>query len=138
MPVLAMILLGVVVFLGLFSLGGLVFPALLTMALILLVLSLAFLLSGGYFSKLIISQVLGQLILGGFKSPAANHRFAPWLLGLVIFILLSSIPYVGWIVNILAVLFGLGAFVLWSFGLRKSSNQPIAEPSAPLTNPETV
>ena len=138
MPVLAMILIGVVVFLGLFSLGGLVIPALLTMALILLVLSLAFLLSGSYFSKLIISQVLGQLILGGFKSPAANHRFAPWLLGLVIFILLSSIPYVGWIVNILAVLFGLGAFVLWSFGLRKSSHQPIAEPSAPLTNPETV
>ena len=93
-------------------------------------LTLAFLLSGSYFSKLIISQVLGQLILGGFKSPAADHRFAPWLIGLAIFILLSSIPYVGWIVNILAVLFGLGAFVLWLFGLRKAAPQP-AEATLP-------
>jgi cytoskeletal protein CcmA (bactofilin family) len=131
MPVLTALLFAVVILLGLFSVGGLVLPAIMIMMLILLVLSLAFLLSGGYFSKLIISQVIGQLILGGFKSPAANHRFWPWLLGLAIFIFLRSIPFVGWIVNILAVLFGLGAFVLWLFGLRKSSHQPIVEPSAP-------
>ena len=138
MPVLIFGLLAIVILLGLLSIGGLVFPAILIMGLILIALSLAFLISGSYFSKLIISQVLGQLILSGFKSPAANHRFAPWLLGLLIFIFLSSIPYVGWIVNILAVLFGLGAFVLWLFGLRKSSQQPIAEPPAALNNPETA
>lgn len=131
MPVLAALLFAVVILFGLFSIGGLFIPALLIMVLILMVLSLAFLISGSYFSKLIISQVIGQLILGGFKSPAANHRFWPWLLGLVIFIVLRSIPFVGWIVNILAVLFGLGAFVLWIFGLRKSSYQSISEPSAP-------
>ena len=138
MPVFAFSLLAVVILLGLFSLGGLVFPAILIMMLILITISLAFLISGSFFSKLIISQVLGQLILGGFKSPAADHRFGPWLLGLLIFVFLSSIPYVGWIVNILAVLFGLGAFVLWLFELRKSSYQPIAEPSAALNNPETA
>jgi cytoskeletal protein CcmA (bactofilin family) len=136
MPVLAMILFGVVVLFGLFSVGGLFIPALLVMLLILLVLVLAFLISGSYFSKLIICQVLGSLILGGLKSPAANHRFAPWLIGLVIFILVSSIPYVGWIANILAVFFGLGAFVLWVFGLRKASLQPTAEPLVPLNTSE--
>jgi hypothetical protein len=126
----------VIILLGLASLG--VVSAFLIMIMILIGLSLAFLMSSSYFSKLIISQVLGQLILGGFKSPAANHRFWPWLLGLVIFILLWSIPYVGWIVNVLAVLFGLGAFVLWLFGLRKSGQQDIAKPSAPLNTPGTL
>jgi hypothetical protein len=134
MPLLTLLLIGVVFLLGLFSLGGLVLPALLIMVLILLALSLAFLIAGSYFSKLIISQVLGNLILGGFKSPAANNRFWPWLLGLVIFILLWSIPYVGWIVNVLAFLFGLGAFMLWLLGLRKSGQQTNVEPTAPQNN----
>jgi len=138
MPLITFLLIVVIIVLGLASVGGLVFPALLIMILILIGLSLAFLISGSYFSKLIIGQVIGQLILGGFKSPAANHRFWPWLLGLVIFIFLWSIPYVGWILNVLAVLFGLGAFVLWLFGLRKSGQQPIPEPSAALNNPKTA
>lgn len=131
MPVLTVLLLAVVILLGLFSVGGLIFLAFVIMMLILIVFVLAFLISGSFFSKLIVSQVLGQLILSGFKSPAAYHRFWPWLLGLVIFVFLSSIPYVGWIFNILAVLFGLGAFVLWLFGLRKLSTRAVAEPSAP-------
>ena len=130
MPVLTFLLFAVVILLGLFSLGGLVIPALMIMALILATIGVTFLISSGYFSKLIISQVLGQLILRGFKSPAADHRFWPWLIGLAIFIILRSIPFVGWIVNILAVLFGLGAFVLWLFGLRKPSQLPAAEPAA--------
>jgi cytoskeletal protein CcmA (bactofilin family) len=131
MPLLALLLIAVVFLFGLFSLGGLIVPALLIMVLSLLAITLAFLITGSYFSKLIISQVLGNLILGGFKSPAANNRFWPWLLGLIIFILLWSIPYVGWIVNVLAVLFGLGAFILWLVGLRKSGQQPGAETATP-------
>ncbi len=129
MPVFSFVLFAIVILLGMFSIGGLFVPALLLMILILLAISLAFLLAGSFFSKLIICQVIGQLILGAFKSPAANHRFFPWLLGLVIFVILRSIPFIGWIVNILAVLFGLGAFVLWLFNLRKSGAQPLAEPA---------
>lgn len=128
MPVFAFILFGIVLLLGLFSVGGLFTTAFLTMILILLALSLAFLLSAGFISKLVISYVLGNLILGAFKSPSAEHRFWPWLLGLLIFVFLRSIPFVGWIVNLLAVLFGLGAFVLWLFGLRPASRQLQAEP----------
>jgi hypothetical protein len=135
MPLLSFIFAGAIALLGLLSLGGLVLPAILLGSLILLAISLAFLVSSGYFSKLVISQVLGQLILGGFKSPAANHRFWPWLLGLGIFILLRSIPYIGWIVNALAVLFGLGAFVLWLLDLVRARRQPIARPAAPINNP---
>ncbi len=138
MLLLTFLLIVVIILLGLVSLGGLVVPAILFMILILIGFSLAFLVSGSYFSKLIISQVLGQLILSGFKSPAANHRFWPWLIGLIIFILLWSIPYVGWIVNVFAVLFGLGALVLWLFGLRKSSQKTIAEASAPINDPGSV
>jgi cytoskeletal protein CcmA (bactofilin family) len=122
MPVLTFFLITVVILLGLFSLGGLVFPALVAMGLILAAIGLAFLISSSYFSKLVICQVLGQLILRGFKSSAADGRFWPWLIGLAIFIALWSIPYVGWIVNVLAILFGLGAFVLWLFGLRKATS----------------
>jgi cytoskeletal protein CcmA (bactofilin family) len=132
MPILTFLLFLVIIFLGLFSLGGLVFPAILIMIMILLGISLAFLVSASYFSKLIISQVLGYLILGGSKSTAANNRFWPWLLGLAIFIFLWSIPYIGWIFNVLAVLFGLGAFVLWLYGLRQSGQQDIAAGTAPL------
>jgi hypothetical protein len=130
MPVFSFLLFAVVILVSLFSVGGLFIPALLLMILILLAISLVFLVSGSFFSKLIICQVIGQLILRGFKSPAADHRFWPWLLGLAIFIILRSIPFVGWIVNLLAVLFGLGAFVLWLFGLRKSNQTPVTEPSA--------
>jgi cytoskeletal protein CcmA (bactofilin family) len=130
-PVLGFVLFAIVILVGLFSVGGLFVPALLIMILILLAISLAFLIAGSFISKLIICQVIGQLILQGFKSPAANHRFGPWLLGLVIFIILRSIPFVGWIVNLLAVLFGLGALVLWLFGLRPANRQPLAEPLAP-------
>jgi cytoskeletal protein CcmA (bactofilin family) len=131
MPVFSFILFAAVILVGLFSVGGLFIPALMVMVLILLAISLAFLLAGSFFSKLVICWVIGQLILGGFKSPAANHRFWPWLLGLVIFVILRSIPFIGWIVNILAVLFGLGALVLWVLALRKSGAQPLAEPVAP-------
>ncbi len=113
MPVLSFVLFAVVLLVGLFSVGGLFFPALLIMILILMVLFLAFLISGSFFSKLIICQVIGQLILGGFKSPAANHRFFPWLLGLVIFILATEHSLCGLDRQYSAVLFGLGAFVLW-------------------------
>jgi hypothetical protein len=135
MPLLSFILLIVIIFLGLFSLGGLVFPAILITVLILLWISLAFLMSASFFSKLIISFVLGYLILGGSKSRAANNRFWPWLLGLLIFIFLWSIPYIGWIFNVLAVLFGLGAFVLWLYGLRQSDRQDITAGTAPQNSP---
>ena len=138
MPLLTFLMIGVIIILGLLSLGGLVLPALMIMMLILTSLSLAFLVSAGYFSKLIISQVLGGLILGGFKSPAATHRIWPWLLGLVIFIFLRSIPFIGWIFNVLAVLFGLGAFVLWLYGLLKPGQQSIVQPTAPQDNPGAV
>jgi hypothetical protein len=129
MPVFSFVLFAIVILLGMFSIGGLFVPALLLMILILLAISLAFLLAGSFFSKLIICQLIGQLILGAFKSPAANHRFFPWLLGLVIFVILRSIPFIGWIVNLLAILFGLGAFALWLFNLRKTEAQPLVEPA---------
>lgn len=125
MPLLSFILLGIIFLVGLVSLGGLAGVAFMIALLIVLALGLAFLLSGSFFSKLIISQWLGRLILAGFKSPAAEHRFWPWLLGLVIYVLLWSIPFVGWMINFVAVLFGLGAFILWLAGLRQGAQPSI-------------
>jgi cytoskeletal protein CcmA (bactofilin family) len=66
-----------------------------------------------YVTKIVISLLLGQLIFRLFKSTAAEHRWWPMLLGVVIFVIIAAIPVLGWLARLLAVLFGLGAVWLW-------------------------
>jgi hypothetical protein len=77
-------------------------------------------------SKVVVSYLGGQLILGRIKPEWAKSRIWPLLLGLVIFAILTAIPlHIGQFFNVVIILLGLGA--LWLAGSdwirRKSSKQ---------------
>ena len=67
-----------------------------------------------YVTKIVISLLLGQLIFRLFKSDAAEHRWWPMLLGVVIFVVIAAVPVLGWLARLATVLLGLGAVWLWA------------------------
>ena len=88
-----------------------------------------FWLSIAYFSKLIIAYQVGVLLFRRFR-PGHAGRIWPLLIGVALYALLASIPYLGWLVAVLFTLSGLGALWMVSFphGLpkRKSAEAPQA------------
>lgn len=95
-------------------------------------LSLVMKIAVGYLSKVLVGYLLGVLILGRLK-PEWNQKIAwPVVLGALLLALLMEIPFVGWIVRVAAVFFGLGA--LWLLGRewwqgRQASGVPEAAAS---------
>lgn len=84
----------------------------------------AFTLTVFFGSKVIIAYWVGKLILGRWAPRVAQYRFLLLLLGVVLYILLRSIPTVGWVIEMLVVTFGLGA--IWvAFRDRRRSDQPL-------------
>ncbi len=80
-----------------------------------------------YLTRIVISLLLGQLIFGLFKSPAAAHRWWPMLLGVLIFVSITAIPVLGWLATLATVLLGLGALWLWGRDwLRGRKAAPVA------------
>lgn len=74
----------------------------------------AFALSVFFGTKVIVAYLAGGLILGRLAPSVARYRFLLLLLGAVLYILLRSIPTVGWVLELLIVIFGLGAiWVAW-------------------------
>jgi cytoskeletal protein CcmA (bactofilin family) len=60
-------------------------------------------------SKLVAAFFVGRLILSAISPRVADTK--PWcmLLGILVYLLLAAIPYLGWVVAIAATFFGLGA-----------------------------
>ena len=90
-----------------------------------------------YITKIVISLLLGQLIFGLFKSTVAEHRWWPTLLGVLVFIIITAIPVLGWLAKLAAVLLGLGAIWLWGRNwLESRKAAPVAvEAKVPPTPP---
>jgi hypothetical protein len=70
-----------------------------------------FILFAFYVSKVVAADLLGGLILRKLAPKANIHRFWTFLLGLFLYVLLVSIPYLGFVLSFLAVLLGFGAIV---------------------------
>ena len=90
-----------------------------------------FWLSIAYFSKIVIAYLVGSLIFKRFLPKYAQTRIWPFLTGVVIYALLASIPYLGWLIAVIATLFGLGA--IWM--LSGSRKQAEVQSDAQLENP---
>lgn len=84
-----------------------------------------FWLFAAYISKVIVSYLIGRLILKRL-APRAKSKFWPLLLGLVLYVLVTAIPYAGWIIGFLVTLVGLGAVWLVYIDWRS-----VAEVQAP-------
>lgn len=71
-----------------------------------------FLLFVSFISNVIVSYLGGLLILERLAPRAAQHWIWPLLLGLVLYILLRAIPFLGLAIGFLVTIFGLGAAIL--------------------------
>ena len=84
-----------------------------------------FWLSITYISKLIVALLIGRLLLQRFVPAYAQRNLWTLLLGVVLYVLVASIPYLGWVVAILVTFFGLGA--LWVVAFPSASQQQALE-----------
>lgn len=70
-----------------------------------------FLISVAFLSKTIVAYLAGEFILSKFAPKALQYKLLPLLLGLLIYVPLASIRYMGFFVGLVVTLLGLGA--LW-------------------------
>lgn len=82
-----------------------------------------------YGSKLVLAFLAGEWIMRRLAPNATHPRFWALLIGVVVYVLLRSIPFVGWIFGLLATLFGLGAMYLtyraWRRERLVTTEQPV-------------
>lgn len=82
------------------------------------ILLIPLVLAAGYITS---AYALGGRLLARIGAPISDNRWAALgavVVGLVILALLHAIPIFGWVVGVLATLFGLGALALHIFGRR--------------------
>lgn len=120
--------------LGALTLDGLSAVAVFTGLLLLFAFIFFFALAVAYFAKIAVSMVAGKWLLERFSPALAEHRFWPLLLGLVLFVVLTAVPYIGGWVSFIGTLFGLGALLLsgvtWLRG-RQTSSKTVLPPAKP-------
>jgi hypothetical protein len=82
-----------------------------------------------YVSKLIIAILVGRLLLQRLAPRYAQSNLWPTLLGIVLYALVASIPYLGWVVATIVTFFGLGA--LWAVSVPIFPRQKEVESMPP-------
>lgn len=65
-----------------------------------------------YISKAIVAYLVGLLILKRLSERAAGYKLIVLALGLLIYVILAGLPYVGGFISLLAMVFGLGAILV--------------------------
>ncbi len=73
----------------------------------------AFTLVVSYVSKLVVAYLVGNLILAGASPALQGRRYWAIGLGVLIYALVHSIPFLGWVVAVLVTIIGVGA--LWMY-----------------------
>lgn len=88
-----------------------------------------FLVAIAFVSKIIVAYLIGELLFERFVSKPNMRKPWPLLVGLIIYVLLSGIPYLGLAVALVATFLGLGS--LWiAFTRRNEAQRNMAEPAA--------
>ncbi|MBN1306238.1 MAG: polymer-forming cytoskeletal protein [Anaerolineales bacterium] len=112
--VLLMVIILLAMIFGVIQLGGISTAIVFTGLLVLFALVLAFVLAVVWIVAIITGTWLGKWIFTLFKSDLAEHRFYPMLVGVLTLAILISVPFAGWLLHLIIILFGLG--VLWQLG----------------------
>jgi cytoskeletal protein CcmA (bactofilin family) len=107
----------------LFKLAALIAVVGLLLASILIV---AYVIAAGLLSKIVVGYLIGRLILSNLDPATGAGRVWPLVLGLVILAITASIPCLGWVVNLIVVLFGLGALGLMVAGWLQDRKTGVA------------
>jgi hypothetical protein len=83
-----------------------------------------------FFSKIIIALLVGRLLFKRFLPKYAQSRIWPLVTGVVLYVLLASIPYLGWAIAVITTFLGLGALWMVSTlrGLPEGETAPAVMP----------
>jgi cytoskeletal protein CcmA (bactofilin family) len=76
-----------------------------------------------YVSKAVVAEMAGRLILKQLAPRSLEYRILPLLLGLVLYVVLRSIPMLGWAIEVVVTIFGLGGIWLALRGERSPAPQ---------------
>jgi hypothetical protein len=79
-----------------------------------------------FFSKLVVAAMIGSMLFKRFFPKYAQSRVWPFVVGAVIYALLASIPYLGWLIMVISTFLGLGA--LWMVAFQHSQPQDTSMP----------
>jgi cytoskeletal protein CcmA (bactofilin family) len=104
----------ILVFLLALTLSNLIFPVFSLGLLVLFSLLIGFSLFSSYVSPIVVGFLGGKWILGKINSLQNPQYFNSAIVGLVVLIILTAIPVLGGLVNLLIALLGLGALWLWA------------------------
>ena len=78
-----------------------------------------------YVTSIVVGLLVGQLIFRAVKSPAEKNRWWPMVLGVVIFVVVTAVPILGWLAKLGVVLLGLGAIWIWGLELLGGRRQAV-------------
>ncbi|MFH1235475.1 MAG: polymer-forming cytoskeletal protein [Parcubacteria group bacterium] len=78
-----------------------------------------------YGSRIVTGTMLGNLIITKFRKSESPPLWS-MLLGTTLIVLASSLPYIGWIVSLISMLFGVGALVV-KFRPGKTGEKPVTK-----------
>jgi cytoskeletal protein CcmA (bactofilin family) len=76
-----------------------------------------------YVTSIVIGLLLGQLIFRALNSSAEQSRWWPMVLGVVILVIITAVPVLGWLAKLGIVLLGLGAIWIWARDLLTSRGE---------------
>ena len=106
-----------------FTLQGLILPVIGLGLLAYLTLFIGFLIFSSYVPPIALSFLGGRWLLQKIKPDRSSGRFLPLFVGLVVLVILTGIPVLGGILNLIILFFGLGALWLWG----KARLSPVAD-----------
>lgn len=112
------------VFFGFVSLGSLSWTIIWVGALLFFALCVGSALATAYVAKIVVGETVGKLILGRSSPSLAEHKVWPLVVGVLVVVLivgllnfpLIPLGFLGWLVDFLVVLAGLGALWIWGRG----------------------
>jgi len=81
----------------------------------------AFFLFVTYGSKVIVAYMLSRWIVGFISENAIRYRYLLMFFGLLLYVLLQSLPYVGGVINFIVIIIGLGSVWLVHRDLRHTA-----------------
>jgi cytoskeletal protein CcmA (bactofilin family) len=90
-----------------------------------------FVLLVNYGSKLVVAYLAGTRLLGQLAPNAKNQAVWGTLLGVLVYVLVRSIPFIGWLVGLVVTVIGLGGMWLlfqdWRNGRKPVVEAPVME-----------
>lgn len=117
----------VAVMLSVVNLSGLVGIIVATGVIVVLALVVLTILAAAYIVQIVVGFEVGRQILLRIQPAWVERPYAPLAGGLMLLVVLTTLPRIGWIIGLVTVLLGLGA--LWMFGRDSLARQPILTPA---------